>query len=280
MLLGGCDRSDVSAKVYPVEEVIGLAYGPLEVERGDLYLPQGVAGLPPVVLLIHGGGWVAGDRAADAGFAKILAARGLATFNIDYRLADAAQPNTQWPAQIVDAQLAVRWLRAHAGTLGIDGTRIAATGDSAGAHLAVMLGVVKRTIAGDQAGLWPDESPAVLAVADQFAPADIGTLPAWIRGCYAALFGTQTPTDDVLASISPLRQITKRSAPMLIIQGDTDDVVPPAQSLALQGALQAAGVPVELIRYPGNHGYEGLDGKSIYALQQRIAAWLLGRLVR
>ena len=154
LLLAGC-MTPVPAPgaPYTVATQTNLAYGPLAAERGDLYLPQGIAA-PPVVLVIHGGGWAAGQRASAAGLARLLAMRGLAAFNIDYRLATTASPDTRWPAQIVDAQLAVRWLRAHAATLGIDGQQIAATGDSAGAHLALLLGTLPHSVPGDEAGLF------------------------------------------------------------------------------------------------------------------------------
>jgi acetyl esterase/lipase len=259
---------------------INLPYGPLPAERGDLYLPKGLSSPPPVVVVIHGGGWVTGERNSSAGLAGLLASHGVAAFNIDYRLANADSPDTRWPAQIVDAQLAVRWLRAHAGELGINTTRMGAVGDSAGAQLAVLLGVLPRIQAGDQAGLYPDQSPSVSAVADQFGPTDIPTLPPWVTGCYVPLFGTQTPTADMLASMSPLPNVTPRSAPVLIVQGDTDVVVPPEQSLRLQDILRKQSVPVDYIRFPGGHAYGGLDGKAIWALQGRVAEWLAIRVTR
>ena len=233
---------------------------------------------PPVVLVIHGGAWVSGDRNGDGALAKLLAAHGIAAFNIDYRLADAAKPDTRWPAQLVDAQLAVRWLRAHARELGIDGTRIGATGGSAGGQLAVMLGVTKRTVAGDQSTLWSDQSSSVGAVVDQFAPVDLPSMPLWVTGCYLQLFGTQTPTPEMLASMSPLPSITPRSAPVLIIQGTDDVTVPPAQSKRLKDALRLEGVAVESIPFTGGHGYEGVDGKVIYALQNQMVSWMGSQL--
>ena len=278
LLLAGC-MTPVPAPgaPYTVATQTNLAYGPLAAERGDLYLPQGIAA-PPVVLVIHGGGWAAGQRASAAGLARLLAMRGLAAFNIDYRLATTASPDTRWPAQIVDAQLAVRWLRAHAATLGIDGQQIAATGDSAGAHLALLLGTLPHSVPGDEAGLFPDQAPNVSAVADQFGPTDMATLPPWVIGLYPLLFGTQNPSAQTLAAMSVLPALTPHSAPVLIVQGDTDVIVPPAQSLRLQEALRQQGVAVDYVRYPGGHGYEGLDGKTVFALQQQIATWLVAHL--
>jgi acetyl esterase/lipase len=278
LLLAGCASHAPPGTIYAVETRANEAYGPLPAERGDLYVPKGTATRPPVVVVIHGGGWVSGNRIADAAFAKLLAIHGIAAFNIDYRLADAANPSTRWPAQLVDAQLAVRWVRAHAREFGVDGTRVGAAGDSSGGHLAEMLGVTKQSVPGDQSALWPDQSPAVSAVAEQFAPVDLATMPPWVMGCYPPLFGTQTPTPDMLASMSPLPGITGRSAPTLIIQGTADVIVPPAQSERLQGVLRLAGVPVELVRFSGGHGYEGIDANAVFALQSRMVTWLGGQL--
>lgn len=271
--LAGCMDKPHAQTADVITSRIGLPYGPLPAEQGDLFLPQGVTA-PPVVLVIHGGGWVAGDRSSAAGLAKLIASHGVAAFNIDYRLANAAQPDTRWPAQIVDAQLAIRWIRAHAAELGVDGARIGAVGDSAGAHLALLLGVLPQNVPGDQAGLWPGQSPNVSVVGDQFGPTDVASLPAWARGTYPALFGSQAPAPGDVASMSPLPGITSKSAPVLIIQGDHDVVVPPAQSLMLQSALRRQGVHVDYIRYPGDHGFGGLDGQAIGGLQQKLVNWL------
>ena len=278
LLLTGCMTSPpVSGPPYEVTARTNLPYGPLAAERGDLYLPKGVVN-PPVVLVIHGGGWVTGDRSTSTSLARLIAKRGLAAFNIDYRLANATNAGTRWPAQIVDAQLAVRWLRSRAASLGIDAVHMGSTGDSAGGHLALMLGVLPAIVPGDEAGLYPDQRPDVGAVADLFGPADLATMPPWVHGIYPALFGTATPPPSLLAAMSPLQHVTRNSPPVLIIQGNADVIVPPAQSQSMADALRSQGVEAELIQYQGGHGFEGLDGASIYALQQQEAAWLAQQL--
>jgi acetyl esterase/lipase len=253
-----------------------LEYGALPLQQGDLYLPQGVV-RPPVAMVIHGGGWVEGSRTSSDGLAKELAARGIAAFNIDYRLADGT-PETRWPAQLADAQLAVRWLRAHAGELGVNGARMAAIGDSAGAQLALMLGGWTTVVPGDQAGLWPDQPPNVGAVVDQFGPVDPANLPGWIVGLYPVLFGTDKPAPALLATMSPLPEITPHYPPVLIIQGDEDMTVPPSQSQKLQAVLKRNHVPVEMIRYDGDHAFGGITGDEVGALQHRAALWIAARL--
>jgi len=104
----------------------------------DLYLPA--AGTPaprPAVVFVHGGGWRAGVRANFAPMAIRMAERGYAAATISYRLS----PEAPYPAAILDAKAAVRWVRAHAGEYGIDPGRIAIAGGSAGGQIAALTGV-------------------------------------------------------------------------------------------------------------------------------------------
>jgi dipeptidyl aminopeptidase/acylaminoacyl peptidase len=133
-------------------------------------------------------------------------------------------------------------------------------------------------VPGDQASLLSDQRPNVRAVADLFGPTDVATLPVWASGTYMALFGTHNPTPGQLAVMSPLSRITAHSAPVLIIQGQSDDVVPPSQSILLREALRRHGVDVEWISYAGGHGFQGLDGKAIYSLQLQTADWFVRTL--
>ena len=171
------------AQPYAVEARPNIAYGPLPAEQGDLYLPTMPTGRRPAVVIIHGGGWVSGSRHGDDYISNVLASLGVVVLNIDYRLADKTLPDTRWPAQLIDSQLAVRFLRAHAAEYAIDPARFGAIGDSAGAQLAVFLGELPTNVAGDEAGLYPQERPNVKAVVDQFGPngsAQHGQLWHWL----------------------------------------------------------------------------------------------------
>jgi acetyl esterase/lipase len=160
----------------------------------DLYQPPTAAARPaPVALYVHGGGFVLGDRKtsglgaslgrgqAGALFEPLRAAlnqRGFVVASIDYLLA----PLGRWPAQVEDAKCAVRFLRAHASTLGIDPGRIGAWGSSAGGNLVSLLG-----LAGPQAGFdhgpYADQSSSVQAVVDMFGVGTSPTSATWTRSC-------------------------------------------------------------------------------------------------
>ncbi len=253
-----------------------VAYGPLPAEQGDLYLPGG--GRRPAVVMIHGGGWVEGSRHAYDELAAAMAAMGVVVFNIDYRLADKAQPGTRWPAQLVDAQLAVRFLRAHAAEFGVDGRHIGAIGDSAGAQLAVFLGVLPRIVPGDEAGLLARERPDVQAVVDQYGPMDLPGMGFYGAASIEALFGTKAPPGAALLSASPLPAVTAHSAPVYIVHGETDEVVPFDQSRRLQDALRAHGVFEKLVTFQGGHAYGGVAAEKVGTLQWDAVKWLVGRL--
>src|SRR5207247_1195966 len=94
--------------------------------------PRKVAGAAPAVVFVHGGAWMHGDPSQAAGNALHLARRGIATISLSYRLA----PAHRFPAPLDDVRHGLRWVRAHAGELGIDPERLALLGLSAGAHLA------------------------------------------------------------------------------------------------------------------------------------------------
>ncbi len=255
-----------------------VAYGPLPAETADLYLPDNPRRRRPAVVMIHGGGWVEGSRHADDSLASVMVSLGVVVLNIDYRLADLAQPATRWPAQLVDAQLAVRFLRAHAAEFGIDPRRIGAIGDSAGAQLSAFLGVLPRIVPGDQAGLYPRERPDVRAVVDQFGPMDLPGMGMAGAGSIKALFGTATPPAAALLSASPLPSVTAHSAPMFIVHGVADEVVPFDQSRRLRDVLQAHHVPVQLVAFQGGHAFGGLDAAQTGALQLDAVKWLAARL--
>jgi acetyl esterase/lipase len=253
---------------------------PLEL---DLYLPADDAPAP-VVVFLHGGGWRLGSRhtagpayrGADPTPFEQVAQAGIAVASVDYRLSGEAV----WPAQLHDAKAAVRWLRERADELGIDPDRIAAWGESAGGHLAELLGLTT-----DDAALEGDvgvagRSSAVSAVAAWYAPSDIaevapdtGADPADATTREAQLLGAAPSTvPDVAAQASPLTHVSAGAAPFLLLHGRADRFVPCVQSERLRDALTAAGADVELYTYDGaDHMWLGAPEAARNALDRTIA---------
>ncbi|HEY7127811.1 MAG TPA: alpha/beta hydrolase [Ktedonobacterales bacterium] len=269
-----------AAGFYQVQTQTNIPYGPLASagETLDLCLPAGAPDPRPAIVMIHGGGWVNGDKSLLASDCYALALRGFVVASINYRLA----PASRWPAQLVDAQLAVRWLRANAAKYQVDPERVCSLGDSSGAHLAVFLGVLPMNTPGDQAGLYADQSPAVACVVDEFGPVDLkalNPLPDW-AGTFGVLFGPNALKSDpgLLGRASPLTYVSPKSAPMLIIQGTQDTTVPPSQSQELEEALLKAPVPVQYVTYPGGHEFAGLSQSDVQGIEQQRLDFLVMEL--
>lgn len=263
---------------------------PLEL---DLWLPPQAPDAAPVVLFLHGGGWRIGSRhlagpefvGAEPTPFEHVAQAGIAVASADYRLSGEAR----WPAQLHDVKAAVRWLRARAGELGIDGERIAAWGESAGGHLAELLGLTidDRALEGNLGVT--GTSSRVSAVVAWYAPSDLpamsgdtGTDPMEPGTREARLVGAPLPTvTDAAAEASPIAHVSPAAPPFLLLPGSADQLVPCAQSERLHSALKAAGVDTELTRYEGaDHAWAGSPGTAQRALEQTIGSlsrWLLPR---
>src|SRR3954468_6322603 len=122
----------------------------------------------PAIVCIHGGGFRAGDRKGWDAACKKLAERGYVAITVSYRLA----PKYPFPAAVYDVKAAVQWLRANADKYHVDPDRIGATGDSAGGHLAMFLGVTGdvKQFEGDEGNA--DQSSRVQCVVDFYGPSD------------------------------------------------------------------------------------------------------------
>ena len=253
----------MSVERYDAQMLSNLAYGPLLDERLDLCLPKGETGVRPAVVFIHGGGWVAGDKREFDGLCLLLARHGFVAASVGYRLAVASIVTTYWPAQVVDVQLAVRWLRMLAPSLQVDPERVCAWGDSAGGQLAVYLGTHKTIHAGDQlASQAADKAPNVSCVVDEFGPVDLmASKDAPLTGDLLTLAGgaTYEQNPGLYRDLSPALAVTSQSAPMLIVQGTRDTLVPPTQSAELQQTLQQNHVSVWYLNYNGGHGFSEIS---------------------
>ncbi len=246
---------------YDAQVTPGMLYGPLPNENLDLCQPKGASGARPAVLLIHGGAWVGGDKQDFENTCMLLAQQGFVAATINYRLVQNENSTTQWPAQLVDAQLAVRWLRAQATPLGIDPQRICAWGSSAGGQLAVYLGAQKTVHAGDEATQYANEPAYVSCVVDEFGPVDVtANKDQPLTSELSLLFGGATfqQRPDLYRDLSPVFFISAQSAPMLIVQGDQDSTVPPDESAELQQVLIQNHIPVRAITYHGEHSFYAL----------------------
>lgn len=245
-----------------------VKYGVTDDERADLYLHD--RGVRPAMVMIHGGGWQTGDKSHVGGhYAVAYALAGFNVVTINYRLAKPGDASTHWPAQLQDAQLAVRWLRHNAAKFHIDPARIGAMGQSAGGALALLLGSLDANVPGDRADLYAEESPKVSAVIDAFGPTDLTQPNMAAKFALTTAFGgrryAQAP--DLYRSASAIGALNAHSAPTCILQGAKDVLVDPAQSRLLAERLGALNVPYEWLPFDGAHAYEGLTTPQRLAIE-------------
>ena len=200
------------------------------------------------VLLVHGGGWVQGDRSQLRGYGVQLARYGFVCVCSEYRLATEAP----WPAQIEDVNLALRWMRQHASELGIDADKIAVSGNSAGGHLALMAAGAPHLQDFQGTGGHDDASSHVAAVVAIYPPTDLRPRGEQdpLHDVLGMLFGGDTDEQKVAAA-SPLTHVHDAFPPTLLIHGNADDLVPEGASFLMYEALRKAGSSVELHVYDG-----------------------------
>lgn len=219
----------------------------------DLYVPKEYTGKTPVFMWVHGGGWKNGSK--EKVKCLWLVEHGFAVASINYRLI----PN-QWPAQINDCRAAVSFLRKNAGKYGLDGSKIAAGGSSAGGHLVAVLGT--QDVPKDE-----KVSSRVQAVLDWFGPADLLTMPPNVvsetrtleqvsQSNGAKLLGsTVRDVPELAKEASAFWNVSSDDAPFLIMHGDLDPGVPVEQSIRLHNKQKEAGAPTQLYIVKGaKHG--------------------------
>ena len=226
----------------------------------DLAMPEDRSGPPrPAIVFIHGGGWRSGDKRAGYFFQGALdyAAKGYVGISVNYRLTGEAP----FPACVEDVRCAVRWLRAHAKQYHVDPARIGAYGNSAGAHLVVMLALADKPdpmLDGDAP--WREFSSGVQAVCASATPTDftagIGANTARLREQGSLFFGPEETLAERVRKASPVTHARADAPPVLLIHGDADTTVRPEQSLKLHAALKAAGAPdvALLMMHDAGHG--------------------------
>ncbi len=226
----------------------------------DLARPSKGDGPFPAVLLIHGGGFRAGNRHGYDGLCMRLAQNGYVAATVEYRLA----PKYQFPAAVYDCKAAVRWLRANAAKFHIDPARVGVAGGSAGGHLALFLGVTGDVKKFDGDGGNPDQSSKVACVVSFYGPSD-----------FTKSYGHSKDAAEVLPlflggdlekehrrhiEASPLYWVTPDAPPTLCIHGTKDDYVAYEQAGWIVDKLKAADVEAELLTIEGaGHGFRGQD---------------------
>lgn len=251
-----------------VEAKLDLPYAETDNPRQklDLYLPKlrKTEKPLPVIVFIHGGGWRGGDKAGGIGnVGRYVASGEYAGVSVGYRLTNEAQ----WPAQIHDCKAAIRWVKAHASEYGLDASKIAVWGTSAGGHLVSMLGTSGdvKELEGTL-GKHLDQDSKVTCVVNFFGPENFLTMvrqPSTIDRTQgkdypeALLLGGPVPEREAVAKeASPVTHVSAGDAAFFTAHGTKDPLVPYAQGEEIHAALTKAGVPSILQEMTdGGHGF-------------------------
>jgi acetyl esterase/lipase len=260
----GGTSSGTFASVIPT--YTDLAYAPVSAaQKLDLYIPTTGNGPFPVVVMVHGGGFMMGDKADGAGLAGVdqLLAAGYAVASINYRLSGEAK----YPAQINDTKAAVRFLRANAAKYNLNPDKFGTWGASAGGNLVSLLGTTCGVSELEGADLGnADQSSCVQAVVDWFGPIDFLAMDEQFAGTScpqnhndasspeSQLVGAPIQTvPDLVYTTNPMNYITTDDAPFLIQNGSADCNIPPVQGKNLADALS-------LVIGEDNVSYTLIDG--------------------
>ena len=233
----------------------------------DIMYTKG-AKMRPLVICVHGGGWMGGHRSMYHSRMRKLAEQGYATASVEYRFA----PKTIWPKQIEDVQAAHRFLIKNAERYGIDPEHIAAWGESAGGHLALML------------GLMPSEKGEALrlrGIVNYFGPTEFRQTDR-IKGAgrfmlMALMGGRLEGKKEILAHASPMAYIDRTDPPILTLHGTKDNLVPIEGSELLHETMVKAQIPGQLFPMEGTgHGMGGDRKKGQELLSNFFADYLKG----
>lgn len=278
--------STSAASLFPADKWelrLDVPYADTENPRQklDLYLPKKKGPKPlPVIVFIHGGGWKAGNKSSGAAtLSRLVLSEQYIGVSLAYRLTQEAH----WPAQIHDCKAAIRWLKAHAAELGADPDRIAVWGNSAGGHLASLLGTTGDTPELDGSlGSHSKLSTKVRCVINFYGPQNFRTMVQQESSVdrttkdypEALLLGGRVQdVPDIARAASPVTYVSSGDAPFFTAHGTKDPLVSILQARELHTALQKAGVESFLIEMTdAGHGFRSPE------LDQRIDLFLAKHL--
>jgi len=215
------------------------------------------------MVYVYGGGFSSGTREQWAPYFQHLTSRGITVFSMDYRLSTPSEPS--WDKAAGDVKCAVGWVHANADAYGIDSSRVAISGGSAGGNLAMMAAYSAGSDGVPSSCDTADSS--VRAVVDFYGPPDLaelysGTPSAAVADSLVQYLGA-TPAEDAerYRLLSPEAYVDSASPPTLVIQGTRDTGVQASLSTDLAVQLDDAGVVNELLLLPATeHGFDAVYG--------------------
>jgi acetyl esterase/lipase len=265
----------------------------------DVYYRRNATGPQPTLVYYHGGFWVAGAKETAITALMPWLEMGWNVVNVEYRLGVATDPTTLAPAAVDDCFCALRFVAALPANYNIDRNRIVVTGESAGGHLALSMGMIPESagVGRECAGIaapptagggrgapgTPAAAPAtppalppvpkVAAVINWFGVTDVpDVIDGPNRQQAAARWFGPPPADqmgpalELAKKLSPLTYVRTGLPPIITIHGDADRTVPYSEAVRLHEALGKINVPNQLVTIPGaaHGGFSAEDRLKIY----------------
>jgi ankyrin repeat protein/acetyl esterase/lipase len=238
----------------------------------DLHLPQKVTD-SNLVVWVHGGAWRSGTK-EDMPLSGLVDA-GYTVASVEYRLS----PVAPFPAQVHDIKAAIRYLRAISSRYGYRSDHIAIAGDSAGGHLAALVGTTNghQELEGT-IGNHRDQSSNVQAIIDYFGPTNLMTIveqstphgiDVRVPALQLLLRGQPEDNPELAKLASPVEHLDTSDPPLLLIHGDQDPQVPINQAHELHGKYKKLGLPVQFeVLYGAVHGGERFYDDAVISTLQ------------
>jgi acetyl esterase/lipase len=269
--LGQTDAASFAAELFRYRVQANIVYHTANnyEDKLDVYTPADAARPTPVVLVIHGGGWVEGMKEERVLEIMPYLQMGFAAVNVEYRLGRVSLA----PAAVEDCRCALHWVFANAQKYNFDPNRVVLQGGSAGGHLALITGMLTPAAGFDREchtptdNYWSDnpgtsKDPRVAAIVNWFGITDVlDELHGPNAKGYAVVWlGDQSNADEIAKRVSPINYVTSDVPPIITIHGDKDELVPYSHAVRLHKALDAARVPNQLYTIVGGkHGGFSFD---------------------
>jgi len=230
----------------------------------DGFVPDAATPVPAAIL-VHGGGWVGGDRVRNVEpLFSLLQDSGIAWFSISYTL---TKDILGWGAGVDDVRAAISFVQKHAQDYRIDASRIFVIGESAGAQLAAL-------------SAWNEPMPSVRAVVAFYMPADLEEIARssrYLEGYAGAILSSPLASllMPKLRDLSPAHKVRAGLPPLLLIHGDQDSLVPFSQSEAMCRAVRKAGGKCDLIAVRGGaHGLRRWESAGLTGYKKLLVRWI------
>lgn len=247
----------------------------------DVYFPARAKDPVPVVMMIHGGGWVEGTKEESVLYLLPYLEMGFSVVNVEYRLGRVSLA----PAAVEDCLCALDWIGRHAQDYHFDLDKVIVSGGSAGGHLALTTAMIPSSAGFENqcaaeedphwSGPWPEVRPKVAAVINWFGITDVADLLEGpnLRSYALSWLGSARDRQELARRVSPLTYVRAGLPPVLTIHGDADKLVPYSQALRLHEALTKAGVRNQLLTIPGG-GHGGFSDQEELQAFETIRTFL------